>query len=818
MTDPLGTLKEALRTGCPPASVSPLPPLAAGSLPPAYAVHRLLLAWSDSSPFGADHAVLLRQALRWCGVSSLPLGGHSVAPPAPVELLSKAGIHWAPSGELILRQFRPSWLSDQDLCDAPPEFRARDESLAAEAYLQSVGFHRWRSQAQKEAAWATLHTPPGATRIFVMPTGSGKSLCFQLLPRFFAGLTVVVVPTIALAMDQQANAASLLRKLSDVNPTYFAADDGAKAAAQAVKEKRTRLLFTSPEACVSGCLRPTLSEFAASGWLTNLVVDEAHLIETWGAQFRVEFQILASSRRRWREASGGSLRTFLFSATMTPGCRESLQKMFSDGDTPFEFVCQRLRPEIRYYSSPFPAPQERDQAALEALWYLPRPAILYVTERAAADNLSARLRGEGFQRIGCFHGDTRRRDRRDLLRRWKNNEIDLMVATSAFGVGVDKPDVRAVVHACYPENLDRYYQEVGRGGRDGWSSISLLLPSGHDREVADGISVRLMKPELIQQRWEAMFAAAEDRRDYIYALPVATRRTALLGTRTYGENIRWNKRLLLQLERAGLLEFLDLELRDPPSPEDDHEEWAIVKVKFPPHTRRLGEQIAPQREEELAHFRSGLAKLDEFLAGEKCASRVIGSLYGFASHQRACPGCHYCRVRHLPPLPCAPLDFPQAIPSQPPPRSELVEACPSPLSLASRSDFTDLVSRCVTAKGLRQFLCQTDSFDEVLSCFKDAFPSNTPTLHRIDPASAASKVSSAATLPLTVLHVGAVSVSGFNLARPFPAVHLLCGVANPTDANGRHIAVNEGLRVWPSPESWIAEPPATSLPCSPTTP
>src|SRR5262249_1881556 len=155
----------------------------------------------------------------------------------------------------------------------------------------------------------------------------------------------------------------------------------------------------------------------------------------------------------------------------------------------------------------------------------------------------------------------------------------------------------------------------------GWSSVSLLLPSRHDREVADGISVRLMKPELIQQRWEAMFAAAEDRGEYTYALPVATRRTALLGARTYGENIRWNKRLLLQLERAGLLEFVDLELRDPPSPEDDHEEWAIVKVRFPPRTPRLGEQIAPQREEELAHFRGGLEKLDEFLAGAKCASR-----------------------------------------------------------------------------------------------------------------------------------------------------------------------------------------------------
>jgi ATP-dependent DNA helicase RecQ len=176
-----------------------------------------------------------------------------------------------------------------------------------------------------------MQAPQGVTRILVLPTGAGKSLCFQLLPRFFAGLTVVVVPTIALAMDQQANAAKWLRDLPGVNPVYFASDDAPEVTLTTVEEKRTRLLFTSPEACVSGRFRRLPADFAAKRWLTSLVVDEAHLIETWGAQFRVEFQLLAGARRRWREASEGTLRTFLFSATMTPRCRELLQKMFSDG-------------------------------------------------------------------------------------------------------------------------------------------------------------------------------------------------------------------------------------------------------------------------------------------------------------------------------------------------------------------------------------------------------------------------------------------------------------------------------------------------------
>src|SRR5262245_57304709 len=176
---------------------------------------------------------------------------------------------------------------------------------------------------------------------------------------------------------------------------------------------------------------------------------------------------MAALRRRWLEASDGQLSTFLFSATMTAECRRLLRQLFSEREQTREFVCQRLRPEIRYYSRMLENLVDRERAVTEALWHLPRPAVLYVTERAEAEHFFNHFSQQGFRRIGCFHGDTPNATRRDLLKRWKANELDLIVATSAFGVGVDKSDIRAVVHACFPENLDRYYQEVGRGGRDG---------------------------------------------------------------------------------------------------------------------------------------------------------------------------------------------------------------------------------------------------------------------------------------------------------------------------------------------------------------
>src|SRR5262249_36525879 len=159
------------------------------------------------------------------------------------------------------------------------------------------------------------------------------------------------------------------------------------------------------------------------------------------------------------EKSGGSLRTLLLSATFTPHCLDLFRTMFGD-DEWRRFACQRLRPEISYYRAGFTMPEEREAALLEAIQHLPRPLILYVTEPGEAEHLTKMLVKADFIESRCFHGDTSGADRRRLLLEWRDNKIEVMVATSAFGMGVDKSDVRAVVHACYPENVHRYYQEV----------------------------------------------------------------------------------------------------------------------------------------------------------------------------------------------------------------------------------------------------------------------------------------------------------------------------------------------------------------------
>lgn len=818
MTDALGKLRNALRARRPPDE--PILPLRAEPSF-AYSVDRFLSAWAQAGTFGPDQTVLLRQALRWSNQESIFVGPKPAENADGWRTLENAGVAWGYDHNLRAQPYSPIWLGEASAVDNPPDERSLDETFAAEAFLQSVNYSRWRSPAQKEAAWYTLNAPKGSTRVIVLPTGSGKSLCFQLLPRFTEGLTVVIVPTIALAIDQQDNAARLFANNPSVNPRLFAADDDAEATLSAVKEKRTRLLYTSPEACVSGRLRPLLNEFAETGWLNNLVVDEAHLIETWGAQFRVEFQILAATRRKWLEASGGRLRTFLYSATMTENCRALLSKLFTSDGVPQEFVCQRLRPEIQYYSHQFRLETERNEAVIEALWHLPRPLILYVTEKADAEHFVTNLRSLGFQRLASFHGDTNRRDRRDILRRWKANELDVIVATSAFGVGVDKPDVRSVVHACFPETLDRYYQEVGRGGRDGWSSISLLLTAPADRKTAESITVNLMKPDMIQKRWEAMFAHRKDIDYLCYELPVAARHIELAGQRTYGENVRWNKRLLLQLERAKppLIELLDLRLEPGSSPDEEPEEWVRLKVTgFPPHTPILGELIAAERDGEVAHFRAGLAQLDDFLLKDACSGRIIGKLYAMEPHQRRCPGCPYCRAQGRPPAGCNPLPFPAAVSPVANPQSEWVEGVPDYSTPHSRVLLVDAISQCVLSekKRLRSFWCGAEHYEEVLRCFAEAFPANTTNamnLHRLDPLRDSAQLGSATAWPVVFLHFGTVNPHALEMGRFFPSVHLYCGRST---GDGRDVVVNEKFRRWTSFDAWLSESSQSSLPCSPT--
>ncbi len=718
-----------------------------------HAVWRFLRAWRalwerGESGLGRDTAVLLRQAVRW-------FPGRLSLPPLPDDFLhwmEGSGLEQTADGIVRAWPYRPTWLPDDRIdlgrgIDEPPRSVRPEESVSAETYLRLLGvtpgraeprFPRWQSEAQKEAAWRALNAPPGSTTLVVLPTGTGKSLVFQLLAHFSRGLTVVIVPTIALAIDQWQSAKEVVPEL---NPLYYAAEDSSDVVLAALEQLQTRLLFTSPEACVSGRLRGLLYSEASAGRLDNLVIDEVHIVETWGAFFRVDFQMLAGVRRSWMEGPGNRLRTLLLTATLTEAGRADLRQLFPPAVTAplIELVGQRLRPEMVYFDRRFQAEVDRDQAVLEALRYLPRPAILYVTEVDDAREWHRRLSEEsGYRRLGCFHGETRTRERRRLLNAWRTDEIDLMVATSAFGLGVDKRYVRTVVHACFPEDMNRYYQEVGRGGRDGWSSVCLLLPTVRDFEVALGLGPRYMTPELLQLRWGAMwqreFARPTSIAENIWKLNPAAVRAGMLGRRTGNENVRWNKRLLLQLHRAGLLRVRDVTYEYPEDEDQERREWIEVELRFNPDSPNVGDMVEGPRIEEVAEARRGLDMVNDYLSGRECITRVLRRLYGPGT-QRVCGGCRACRRGGHEPRECPPLLWERSRDVPPTPRSTLVGSCPQPWR-DGEGAFLTFIRDCVERKNVRRYAAAPDRLERLMPLFDRVYatlPAYLRVPYRIDP-------------------------------------------------------------------------------------
>lgn len=752
------------------------------------AVWRFLRSWQESEVLGEDQAVLFRQVMRWGGdgvrasLANIESGFR--------ETLSSCGVSLDATGIANASPFKPEWIRDDVLpsngLDAEPIYRQDSQRLASEHYISvlqrsfgvgtSQGFDHWKSAAQKEGAWLTVNANPGSTNLVVLPTGMGKSLCFQLLPIFSGGLTVVVVPTVALAMDQCTSAKLAFRDRPDVNPQYFAANDpdvDPSTVVDLVNQGRTRLVFTSPEACVSGRLNFCLDQAAKKGILENLVLDEAHLVSSWGMYFRVDFQLLAGLRRKWKTDTQGKLRTFMFTATLTPDQKKDVFDLYSEDDAEKrEFLFHSLRPELTYFDRCFNDQSDQLTALDEAIWMLPRPAIVYTTEVTIADQLFSRIQGMGFKRVGCFTGNTRAFDRRRLLDQWRNDELDLMVATSAFGLGVDKSDIRSVIHCCLPEDLNRYYQEVGRGGRDGYSSISLLIPSEKDIGVAKGMKPKLLSTELVQKRWRALWETKEEvnAEEHVWKIRLNSKRPDLLGDRTYRENIKWNKRLVLQLSRANQIEIQDLSFDSELSKElGEIQEFVTVRLKdgFNPDSPRVGTSIKSERKSEAEANQRGFESLEEYLSANRCISRILKGLYGEETH-RCCGGCRWCRNedREATEAPVYEHEF-QTVTEN----VRVVEGCEHPFDGKVRSFMKTI--RTFYEKGIRRFVCSKSNHSRLLGLFAKALGKQD--LFRLDGIEIGTEFELLDAEDVVVFHVEKPTRSLVEIGGALSVTHVLCG-------------------------------------------
>lgn len=329
-------------------------------------------------------------------------------------------------------------------------------SLHTNGFIRKItGFNYFKSNEQKLAVTGSLRVPNGYSCLVSMTTGGGKSLITQTIAYQKPGLTIVIVPTISLMLDQYYNAKEIIKSDVDNEIFYYHSDSSLDEFYSALKNKTARLLFVSPESLIKNkLLREKIEEANSNHYLKNLVVDEAHIIIEWGSSFRIDFQCLDALRRNFINANS-ELRTFLLSATYSDETIRQLKMFYSTMGKWIEIRCERLRHETRFDVIKCDNYGEKLNKIYSAIDFLPRPMIVYVKSPDDAENLKIKLEERGYNNTKTFTGATRNEERLQIIEEWKDCEFDLMIATCAFGVGVDKKDVRTVLHTYIPENPNK---------------------------------------------------------------------------------------------------------------------------------------------------------------------------------------------------------------------------------------------------------------------------------------------------------------------------------------------------------------------------
>lgn len=338
-----------------------------------------------------------------------------------------------------------------------PLASADDPMSTARAALAEVfGFHDFRP-GQQEVVTSLL---AGRDTLAVMPTGAGKSLCFQLPAVIDGGLTVVVSPLIAL-MDDQVRALRLQGVAAGALHSGRSREDNADTWREAMAG-RLRLLYAAPERLMLDGVMEGLGRIR----LSRLVVDEAHCISRWGHAFRPEYLALPGLRARFPGVPVAA-----FTATADAPTRRDIIENLCTGDAE-EFVFGFDRPNLTIRIAEKRDPQRQIIAILDD--NPDRSGIVYRLSRRSVEETAADLVRRGYNAL-AYHAGMPAEQRAENQDRFVSEDGVVMVATIAFGMGIDKPDVRFVVHADLPSSIEAYYQEIGRAGRDGAPSTVTML-------------------------------------------------------------------------------------------------------------------------------------------------------------------------------------------------------------------------------------------------------------------------------------------------------------------------------------------------------